>query len=41
VDAKVIIMMMVLAALQMGVAFLQIVREALGLRRDSQDDDDE
>jgi hypothetical protein len=33
-------MMMALAALQMGVAVLQIAREILGLHRDTQDDDD-
>lgn len=36
-DAKVIVMMMALAALQMGVATLQIIRELLGLRRDAQE----
>jgi hypothetical protein len=34
-------MMMALAALQMGVAVLQIVREILGLRRDAEEVDDE
>jgi hypothetical protein len=38
-DPNVAIMMMALAALQMGVAGLQIIREILALRRDAQDDE--
>jgi hypothetical protein len=34
-------MMMALVALQMGVAALQIAREILGLRRDTQDEDED
>ncbi len=40
-DTKVVIMMMALAVLQMGVAALQIVREVLGLRRDTKQDGEE
>jgi cell division protein FtsL len=40
-DAKVVILMMALAVLQMGVAALQIAREIIGLRRDTQDDDED